>query len=739
MKKLFTLILLLSTAVTVYGQEPLTFRYRHDVPVSTPAGELAAPWSGGFNTPQFSTIDLDKDGQQDLFVFDRQLNKVFTWLAVQESGKWQYRYAPEYEVFFPADLEYWVLLRDYNCDGLQDIFTSSPLGIRVFKQEQVAGGQLKFALAEEALFYNENQVNMQMNSADVPGIVDMDGDGDLDILFPEFSQGYTLELYRNTQAEEGLACGTLAFEQQTSWWGKITECDGCNNYLFNAYCRVAAPLHTGHSGSSILLLDLNADGDKDLVMGGVQCENLVLMENEGDATNALMRSFSPVFPATNPVAMPLYPAAFYEDVTFDGVPDMLVAPQATQDLVNINFENATWLYRNAGAADQPDFEYVQDDFLQGQMIDESEGAFPAFADLDADGDLDLLLGNRTAYRAGVYGASLSFYRNTGTATAPAFELVTDDYLSLRSRQLVNLKPAFADMNADGATDLVLTFGEKKANTARVVYLPNKSAKGQAVAFSFAEAQEVQALRDGDSPAFADVDKDGDLDMLLGRSDGSLAFYRNTGNAASPAYVLENRGLGGLGVDFSRRNLSPAIADIDGDEAFDLLVVDDSGQLRVYRNFTKDLSGTFTAEAELLENDLTEGLQVSRFGRGLSLAVAPLGGEGKLYITVGTQAGGLFLLEQTGGNLSNPAGPTEGLTLSVYPNPADRSSSVGVRIKATEPVTLHLYDTIGRLVYKAPGVFGKEHGLPLQQFKAGMYIIRATSKSGEHASKKIIIR
>jgi hypothetical protein len=742
MKKL---LLILSLIYSVAGasaqqQEPLQFRYRHDVPVATQAGQLASPWSGGLNTPQFSTIDLNKDGQEDLFIFDRQLKKVYTWLAAQQNGQWQYQYAPAYEALFPADLEHWVLLRDYNCDGLKDIFTSSPLGIKVFKQEAATGEPLKFMLAEEALYYRDNRVNMQMQSADIPAIADVDNDGDLDILISEFSRGYTLELYRNQQTEQNLACGTLQFEQQTNWWGGITECNGCNNYLFNAHCRVAVPLHTGHEGSSLLLLDIDADGDKDLVMGGVQCNNLILMENEGAADNAVMSGLTPAFPAETPAVFPAFPAAYYEDVTFDGVPDMLVAPQATDELHDINFESSTWLYRNAGASNQPEFIYEQDDFLQGQMVDVGEGAFPAFADMDADGDLDMLIGNATAYRSGHYSASLHFYRNTGTATTPAFELVTNDLLDLQNKGLYNIKPVFADLNGDGMLDLVLAFQGHMANSNRIGYMLNRAAKGQAAIYDFDQLQTVQNIADNASPAFADVDADGDLDLLVSYGNGSLSFYRNTGNAAAPVFTEEQSAFGGIAADFSRRFLHAATADVDTDGAQDLLTVDNSGVLRIYRNLSSALQGdSLVAEAELLENELLGIPQVARFGKGLSITAAPLGGENTLYLVIGTQGGGLFLLEQINGNTPKPTSPEAGLTLQVYPNPADRSSPVPVQVKASEPVALQVYDAIGKLVYRTSASYLRSHSLPLQNLRAGMYIIRATTQSGAYTSSKLVVR
>ncbi|WP_299822321.1 T9SS type A sorting domain-containing protein [uncultured Pontibacter sp.] len=741
MKNFYTLLLFLFIGIQSIAQEneKLQFRLRQDVPVTVAGAQLPDPWSGGMNTPQFSTIDLNKDGQEDLFVFDRQLKKVYTWLAVQQNGQWKYKYAPEYEVFFPADLENWVLLRDYNCDGLKDIFTSTPLGIRVFKQETAANGTLTFTLAESALYYNSNRVNMQMMGADIPAIADIDGDGDLDVLITEFSVGKTLELYRNVQVELGLACGTMQFVQQTDWWGRITECEGCNSFLFSAYCRVAAPMHSGHNGSSMLLIDMDADGDKDLIMGAVQCDNLVLMENEGNTGNAVMKGFTPAFPAAKPASFSVFPAAFYEDVTFDGIPDLLVTPQVTDDIWNMNFQSSSWVYTNSGAANKPIFDYKQNNFLQNQMIDRSEGAFPAFADLDGDGDLDMLVGNYASFSNSFYSASISFYRNTGTATAPAFELVTDDYLNLKNQQLFSLKPAFADVNGDNQPDLILTYKGLNGGTNRIHYILNKAAAGQAAVYNYADAKVLQSIPDGSSPALADVDNDGDLDLLLGMNDGSLAFYRNTGSAASPVYTLENRSLGNIEFNTGRRMLYPTVADIDGNGTQDLITADDSGVLRIYRDFTKNLTGPLTAETQVLENELTQELHATKLGKGLSMAIAPLGGENKLYIAVGTQGGGLYLLEQTAGNIATTPDPEAGLTLEVYPNPSDKTQRDAVTVKASEAVVLQVHDVIGRKVYQGNATHARNHTLPLRNLKAGMYIIRATTVGGAHTSVKLVVQ
>ncbi|WP_242926512.1 T9SS type A sorting domain-containing protein [Pontibacter vulgaris] len=744
MKNLYLLLILyFSLSLYTSGQSLPQFKLRHDVPVITPAGTLAMPWSGGLNTPQFSAIDLNKDGREDLFIFDRTQRKVFTYLAVQVAGSWKYTYKPEYEVYFPENLEAWVLLRDYNCDGLKDIFTSSPLGIRVYRQE-AAQGEPKFILAEDALYYNANRVNMQMGSADIPAITDMDNDGDLDILITEFSRGVTMEYYRNMRIEQGLGCNTLSFVQDTDWWGKITECEGCDSYLFGAYCRIAAPLHTGHSGTALLTIDLDDDGDKDLLMGNVECNNLIKMENKGSSTSALMAGFEKAFPAnTTPAKFNLFPAAYYEDVTFDGVPDMVVAPNSAHHDGEVEMQRSVWLYRNKGTASKPDFEYVQNDFLQGQLLDLGEGAFPAFTDMDADGDYDLLVGNLASFRNGVYTSSISYFENTGTATNPAFKLITDDYLNLAGRQLLSIIPAFADINNDGAPDLILTYKEKlngsKTYTNASYYILNKAAKNQPARYNLADLKSNTILTNGYAPAFVDVDGDGDMDYLLGKTTGELVLYRNTGTASNPTYAAEKTALGGIAGSTDRRNLYPTIADVDGDSKPDLLTTDDSGSLHIYRNFTQDLNSNFTADKELLENDLTSTVQATRFGKGLSIAAAPLGGDGKMYLAVGTQGGGLYLLEQTAGNNAYPTEPLGKLTLQLYPNPGIKTTHETILIKASDAVSLEVFDAIGRRIYSTENKYNLTHRLPLSLFKAGMYVVRATSRTEKQASAKFIVQ
>jgi hypothetical protein len=54
--------------------------------------------------------------------------KILTYLHVGN----RYEYAPEYESLFPVEVTQWLLLRDLNCDGKKDLFTSDPFGMVAF-------------------------------------------------------------------------------------------------------------------------------------------------------------------------------------------------------------------------------------------------------------------------------------------------------------------------------------------------------------------------------------------------------------------------------------------------------------------------------------------------------------------------------------------------------------------------------------------------------------------------------
>ncbi|QMU30597.1 FG-GAP-like repeat-containing protein [Adhaeribacter radiodurans] len=727
-----------------FAQQYYEIRYQNNAKITVGAKIFNSPWAGGLNSAVFSKIDLNHDQTEDLFVFDRTQNKITTYLAKQVNGQWTWQHQPEYEVLFPDSLQDWVVLRDYNQDGRKDIFTKTNLGIKVYQNVTLPNGPLQFTLAEDFIRFN-NGVNIQVSGDDLPGIQDLDNDGDLDILCFDFASGHTIQLYKNMQAEDKLATDSLRYKLDDSWWGKLTKCeDDCGHYVFNSACRTTGTKHS--VPATILALDLDNDLDKDVLLGGDPCSELVRIMNQGTPAKAVMNSagVQKAFPAnTTPANFRQFLAAYYEDVTFDNVPDLLVSPYLPANVDGINTNQSVWLYRNTAAVNaSPVFSFEQNNFLQDNMLDVGEDSAPAFADVDADGDLDLLIGKYATMRDDNSVSSLSLYENIGTSTEPHFSFKTDDYANLSALGLQGIKPRFADVNGDNALDL--TFTVLNSSTGSNKYILNSAKAGQPFNFDVTKVQSLSIGENvGDVALFYDLDRDGDQDILIGASlpisetSGPLLFYRNTGTATKPVYTLANESFGNISYsEDAVRTLYPLIADLNNDNSPELITVDNRGVIKIYANFMADLNATFQETPALLANSISNQAVATRLGAHVALAAADLNGDRQPEIIAGNSGGGLFYLTQ---QLRNGTGledekPTPTLAISVFPNPATQE----VTVTGPEKMVVSLYSSEGRKVRSSGLSYAREHQFNVANLAAGLYYVQVQTAAGKTAGYRLLI-
>ncbi|MGB3850515.1 MAG: T9SS type A sorting domain-containing protein [Tunicatimonas sp.] len=718
---------LLATALSESTFAQTSFEFITDLPVLVGGDTLRNPWAGGLNAGQYSTIDLDRNGEPDLVVFDRTSDKINTFLR-KEDG---YHYDPSYEPLFPDDLRYWMLLADYNCDGKPDIFTYSSRGMRVF--ENTSDAQLSFTLVADPVLTegNAGTFNLAVNSTDVPGIADVDGDGDLDVLVFNFAAGGTIEYHQNLSQETVGTCEALRFRRDTRAWGDFEECF-CGEYAFGEPCsanggRTARTEHVG--GKSILTWDTDGDGDQDLAFGDETCTGLAFLENEGTPEQALFRAASDTFPVdANPANAFLFPAGYRAAVTSDGVSDLIVAPNVFSNARNsIDFTQSSWLYRNRGSEAQPRFELAQTDFLQREMIDRGANAAPALGDYDGDGDYDLLLGAETQTEQ----ARLWLYENVGTPTNPVFQLVDTDYLNFSAEQFTVLKPSLADINGDGAVDLLVQAGGDGV-TARLFYQLNQSVRG----WNFAPGLQPLGVAPVkfDTPFFYDLNQDGRADLLLGQVTGRLEYHRNEGGNPV-AFTLVTDSLAGITNNPFRRTLAPWVGDLNGDGQPELLTTDGSGVLRQYENFLDDTQPPTVTTTLIRFNE--DEPQESHLGSRNWLAGADLYGTGRPVIALGNAQGGVYLLRSLGDG-TRPA-PGEGeLVLTVFPNPNTQDDALRVRVN--QPAQLLIYTVLGQLVNQTNRLnSGLVHTLDKTGLTDGVYIIKAIGAQGNTAVQRVIVR
>ncbi len=691
------------------------------IPARNASTALSQAWAGGLNGVQVNKMDLNNDAQEDLVLFDRSANKVLTYLSVNND----FTYSPEYETFFPTDLNNFLLLRDYDGDGRKDIFTGNPFGIKVYKNttsstEFLAWEHYRFPTpgggASDVIITTgfSGKINIQLQADDLPSIMDMDGDGDLDILCMDFSGSGQIEYHKNVSTNSS----TPDYIRITEEWGGLREC-GCGEFAFtNESCNTSGRTH--HAGGKFLLaLDVDANGATDLLFSESGCDSLYLFTNDGTTENAVF-STATVFPSKN-ASKGLYPTAFYEDVDFDNTKDLLLSYGVFERTDEVtDFSQSLQFFKNNGTTTQPLFSTNPFPLLQSSMIDVGENAVPAFFDFDKDGDEDLFIGSFGKLRSsGNFSSSLFLFENKGTQAEPLFELINEDYANLSDLNLYNLKPQFIDVSSDGKTDLVFTATNQSGSTT-LYYITNTTQSGLQLE-AIVNPTDITILFH-ENIHLTDVNNDGLVDLLIGKADGAVEYWRNTGSGNSPAWQLEDNAFLGLGASTLRQNPSLFTGFLNDTNEPDLVLTDQHGVLRILSDF--NLQEEFSnAEEELLYNPLSKQFENRNLG-GRIWVTSYSHSSGNTSLFVGNMLGGLQVLT----SLRNEN------TFEVYPNPLTITQPL--TIETLSAGTIQLFSTTGQLLNHFAIAKGMTK-LSLPILQSGVYLLRFSS-NGATLTRRLVI-
>ncbi|MDM7937535.1 MAG: Hint domain-containing protein [Cyanobium sp. CZS 48M] len=263
-----------------------------------------------------------------------------------------------------------------------------------------------------------NGIDVGIGSA--PSFADIDGDGDLDAVVGEVYG--TLKYFKNTGSSNN-----PSYVEQT---GTANPFNG---------------IDVGE-GSTPSLADIDGDGDLDAVVGEI-LGNLNYFKNTGSATNP---SYAEQIGTANPfngIDVRYFSAPSFADIDGDGDLDAVVGEEY----------GFLKYFKNTGSATNPS--YAE----QIGTANPFDGIFfglwsaPSFADIDGDGDLDAVVGER-GYIDEVVNerlGTLKYCQNTGSATNPSYIEQTGTANPFNGFVNAIIRPSFADIDGDGDPDAIV--------------------------------------------------------------------------------------------------------------------------------------------------------------------------------------------------------------------------------------------------------------------------------------------
>jgi hypothetical protein len=358
-----------------------------------------------------------------------------------------------------------------------------------------------------------------------------------------------------------------------------------------------------NSTTSIVIGDLDRDGDLDVVAGNEsQINRIYLNDGAGSFTG---QDLSTDTHDTQSLAL--------GDMDGDGDLDLMEGNGGTSHKANF------W-FRNDGAGN------FTGGISLGTITTHSTRSI-ALGDVDGDGDLDMITGN--------YGDNNQLHVNSGNGSFSAVLDLSPDTLQTTS-------VALGDIDNDGDLDLVTgNYGERNR-----VY--SNDGSGNFTGYNISnDSYQTRSV------TLADIDEDGDLDMVAGNSNQQNRIYLNNGGS----FAGEAQSL------ISSPTESVVVGDVDGDGHPDIIAGNNNQKIRLYLN---------NATTGFHAQDLSTDAMNSR-----TVALGDLDGDSDLDIVVGNsnQTNRIYFNEGNNSFSSQDLSPNTRSTFSIALGDLDGDGSL----------------------------------------------------------------
>ncbi len=693
---IFKLILpvLLLLPFSNYFPQPFQ-RELNSIPVSDSEGLLENIFSGGHNNLEHQFVDIDDDGDLDIFFLDS--DQTFGWF--KNIGN---KFNPifEYSIINPEGLFFqnWFYLTDIDNDDDFDYFTGNSDQISFFRNDGNPTSPF-FVLAEDSVRDSDGELIYSEFSSN-PIFVDIDDDGDYDF-FSGNSAG-TVTFYENIGTSQN-----FIFKFITSVWQNLIIIGG-------------QPASSRHGASSLDFVDIDNDSDFDLFWGDFFSKSLYVIENQGSPSNPDMQRVSNIYPDnsdsvnTSGFNMPRFP-----DIDGDNDYDLFVSvlydPTVPQSLI---------FYENTGSSQIANHNLITKDYLK--TLDVGNNSAPVFVDIDDDADLDLFIGSLNNPTG-----SIHFLENIGTASSPSFIYSDSSFFNISGD--LSLSPAFGDIDNDNDPDLLIG----KLNGTVELFSNSGTPTSPNFSIGIALLNDLGQLIDVGSsatPLLIDVDFDSDLDLIIGAFNGRFNFYENTGNSNLYEFTANSSYFGSLDVG---DNSTPFMIDYDKDGVIDFFSGNRNGEFFYFRN-----DGTNSAP---IWTEVTNNFISGDFGGSSFPCFVDIDNDTDFDLFLGNVKGGLYLYNNT--EITNIADrelrPVDNYSLQAFPNPFNPGTQIRIETKEAKKITIEIFNLLGEKVktlhneHLPAGVnnfswYGKdESGMILP---SAIYFVLASSASNTKAIK-----